>query len=47
MGTTSSGISYQLRDIYSICMYYWNVACKNIQFYFQRYTNLLKEEEDM
>jgi len=25
-GTTISGISYQLRDIYSICMYCWNVA---------------------
>jgi len=24
--TTSSGISYQLRDIYSICRCFWNVA---------------------
>ena len=26
IGTTSSGISYQLRDIYSICRCCWNVA---------------------
>jgi hypothetical protein len=26
IGTTSSGIAYQLRDIYSICRCWWNVA---------------------
>jgi hypothetical protein len=26
MGTTCSGISYHLRDIYSICRCCWNVA---------------------
>jgi hypothetical protein len=26
IGTTTSGISYQLREIYSICMCCWNVA---------------------
>jgi hypothetical protein len=26
IGTTSSGISYQLREIYSICRCCWNVA---------------------
>jgi hypothetical protein len=26
IGTTSSGISYLLRDIYSICRFCWNVA---------------------
>jgi hypothetical protein len=26
LGTTSSGISYHLRDIYSICRCCWNVA---------------------
>jgi hypothetical protein len=26
IGTTSSGISYHLRDIYSICRCCWNVA---------------------
>jgi hypothetical protein len=26
IGTTSFGISYQLREIYSTCRYCWNVA---------------------
>jgi hypothetical protein len=26
IGTTSSGISYQLREIYSTCRYCWNVV---------------------
>jgi len=26
LGTRSSGISYQLRDIYTICRHCWNVA---------------------
>ena len=26
IGTTNSGISYLLRDIYSICRCYWNIA---------------------
>jgi hypothetical protein len=29
IGTTGSGISYQMRDVYSICRACWNVAiCK-------------------
>ena len=26
IGTTSSGISYQLRHVYTMCRCYWNVA---------------------
>jgi hypothetical protein len=32
IGTTSSGISYHLRDIYSICRCCWNVATYDIYF---------------
>jgi hypothetical protein len=47
IGTTSSGISYQLRDIYSICRCCWNVATYEWKVHNGKIQGFLKKNEKL